>query len=106
MTTYVADQGFHNDTPPVHMGGDFAEHEKTYHGVLHLVKWVIVHLALLIVGLYFIIFGNAGPFGTFLIMASAVALAYGVISTPRVAEEQGMKAMSHEDSEGYPLTRA
>lgn len=92
--------------PRAHPGPDFAEHEKTFHGFMHLGRWFIVHLALLILGLYAMVFGGAGVFGGFLILLALIALGYGIISTPEAAEKEANRVLQHEDAEGNPIIRA
>lgn len=51
---------------------DFAEHERTYHSFLSVVKLSILSMALLVIGLYFVLFGGSPIFGGFVILASLV----------------------------------
>jgi hypothetical protein len=89
-----------------HPGPDFAEHERTFHGFMHLGRWFIAHLALLILGLYAMVFGGASVFGAFLVMLAVIALGYGIISTPEAAEKEANRVLQHEDAEGNPIIRA
>jgi hypothetical protein len=103
--THVLPDGTGID-PVVHPGPDYAEHERTFHGFMHIGRWFIVHLALLIVGLYAMVFGGAAVFGAFLIALAAIALGYGIISTPEAAEREAEKVLVHEDAEGNPIIHA
>lgn len=89
-----------------HPGPDFAEHERTFHGFMHLGRWFILHLALLLSGLYAMVYGGANTFGAFLIMLAVVAFGYGIVSTPEAAEKLGDRALQHEDADGNPIIRA
>src|SRR3954467_10503962 len=60
----------------------FREHVNTYNGFLHLLKWFVLHICVLVVALYFfIIQANAGAGGVLLAL-SIGALVYGIISVP------------------------
>jgi len=61
-----------NNAPVQFTEADFAAHEQTYNGFLSMVKLSIVSIALLVIGLYFILFGGAPIFGGFLILLSLV----------------------------------
>ncbi|MBW8638895.1 aa3-type cytochrome c oxidase subunit IV [Hoeflea sp. WL0058] len=66
---------------------DFETHEKTYYSVLHLVKWIMINLALILAALAFaFVLHSAFLGGSFLILA-LVALVYGVASIGRTARE-------------------
>ena len=56
-----------------HEAMDYAQHEKTWELVTNLVKWSIVQLAFLVVGLYCIIFASAPVAGVILILIGLVA---------------------------------
>ncbi|HEY4201734.1 MAG TPA: aa3-type cytochrome c oxidase subunit IV [Devosiaceae bacterium] len=51
---------------------DFAAHQRTYDSFMSLLKVSIVGLVLLVVGLYFILFGGASIFGGLLIILSLI----------------------------------
>jgi len=51
---------------------DFAAHERTYAAFMQTVKLSIICMALLVIGLYFILFGGAPIFGGFVILLSIV----------------------------------
>jgi hypothetical protein len=89
-----------------HPGPDFAEHERTFHGFMHIGRWFVAHLALLILGLYAMVYGGSTEFGAFLILLAAIALVYGIISTPEAAEIEAERVLEHEDAEGNPIIRA
>jgi drug/metabolite transporter (DMT)-like permease len=66
---------------------EYRVHQKTYFGFKHLLKWAIGHFAFLLLGLYaFVVQGNVQA-GVLFLMASAVVLVYGIITTPKSAEE-------------------
>ncbi|AKR56979.1 hypothetical protein GCM10011321_41050 [Youhaiella tibetensis] len=52
---------------------DYAEHERTYHGFVELLKLSILGLVILMVGLFFIIQGGQPLFGGVLIFAAIIA---------------------------------
>lgn len=51
---------------------DYAEHQRTYDGFVSLVKYGVLSLAILVVGLYFSIIGAQPVLGVVLILASVV----------------------------------
>jgi hypothetical protein len=66
---------------------DYASHQRTFRRFIHLLKWFVVHLALLLPALYFLIVGGQPIIGTLFLILSAVALGYGIISTPEAARD-------------------
>jgi len=66
---------------------DYRQHERTYTGFVHLIKWFVIHMTFDLVGLYFaIIEGN--PLGALVFVALGTAIVvFGVLSTPKAAEE-------------------
>ena len=92
--------------PVAHPGPDYAEHERTFHGFMQIGRWFIAHLALLILGLYAMVFGGSALFGGFLVTLAVIALGYGIISTPEAAEKEAEKVLAHEDAEGNPIIHA
>lgn len=56
--------------PVMESAMDYAEHEKTYSGFMAAVKYSIMSMAILVVGLYFAIIGEQPVIGAFLILAS------------------------------------
>ncbi|MET3900083.1 hypothetical protein ABIB57_004046 [Devosia sp. UYZn731] len=51
---------------------DYAEHQRTYDGFVSLVKYGVLSLAILVIGLYFAIIGAQPVLGVVLILASVV----------------------------------
>lgn len=51
---------------------DYAEHQRTYDGFVSLVKYGVLSLVILVVGLYFAIIGAQPVLGVVLILASVV----------------------------------
>lgn len=68
---------------------DYAAHERQYNRFLHLTKWFVIHLVLLLPALYFFIVAGEAVAGVLFLALAAVALGYGVISTPAVARDLG-----------------
>jgi len=60
---------------------DYAAHVRTYATFTHMTFWVGVHLALVLVGLYFTVIQGATMGGLFFILLGIVALGYGVVKT-------------------------
>ncbi|MDB5585280.1 MAG: hypothetical protein JWP26_250 [Devosia sp.] len=51
---------------------DYAEHQRTYDGFVSLVKYGVLSLVILVIGLYFAIIGAQPVLGVVLILASVV----------------------------------
>ena len=51
---------------------DYSEHQRTYDGFVSLVKYGVLSMAILVVGLYFAIIGAQPVLGVVLILASVV----------------------------------
>lgn len=56
-----------------HEAMDYAQHEQTWETVTDLVKWAIIQLAFILVGLYCCIVAGAAAFGIILILVGLVA---------------------------------
>ena len=66
---------------PVEM--DMPAHIATYNMFLNILKWFIVHLAILMTGLYFVIIANNPTFGMILVLVAIGAFFYGVLRNPK-----------------------
>jgi hypothetical protein len=73
--------------PAVPPAMDYASHERTYRRFMHLLKWFVIHLALLLPALYFFIIAGQGVVGTLFLGLALAALGYGVISVPEAAKD-------------------
>lgn len=64
----------HEPLPPLvqESAMDYAAHQRTYDAFVGMVKFSILSLAFLVVGLYFAIIGGQPAFGVVLIVLSAV----------------------------------
>ncbi len=51
---------------------DYAEHQRTYDGFVSLVKYGVLSMVILVVGLYFSIIGAQPVLGVVLILASVI----------------------------------
>lgn len=70
---------------PVQRDADFKEHTRTYNGFVHLTMWFLIHILLLLVGLYAMTLGGSVSFGAVLMVVAVAALIYGIVSTPSSA---------------------
>ncbi len=78
---------------------EFYHHEETYYGFLHLAKWFIGHVLLLVTALYFVVMHQALAFGIFLVLVALVVLGIGIATAPRAAHE-GAAQSDHRIEEG------
>lgn len=70
---------------PAQRSADFSEHTGTYNGFVHLAMWFLIHIGLLLIGLYAMTLGGSASGGAVLIVAAIAALIYGIVSTPASA---------------------
>jgi len=66
-----------------HEAMDYAQHERTWEGVTNLVKWAIIQLAFIIVGLFCVIQGGAPGLGVLLIVVGLAAPGIALLFAPR-----------------------
>lgn len=66
---------------------DFDAHVRTYNGFLNLAKWFCIHMAILLVGLYFIIIAGDPYVGGVFVLLAIGALGYGMMSNPKVRQD-------------------
>ncbi|WP_196258671.1 hypothetical protein [Pelagibacterium limicola] len=57
---------------------DISEHVRTYDKFVHLLGWFLVHIPLLLIGIYVMTLGEAPFGGAIVIFVSIVILIYGV----------------------------
>ena len=67
----------------MHEAMDYAQHEKTWETITNLVKWAIIQLAFIVVGLYCVIQAGVAPFGVFLILIGLVAPFVWLLFVPK-----------------------
>lgn len=70
---------------PIQRSADLAEHRGTYNGFIHLAMWFLIHIGLLLAGLYTMTLGDSAAGGALLISVAVAALIYGIVSTPASA---------------------
>lgn len=70
---------------PVQRDAEYREHTRTYNGFLHLTKWFLIHIPLLLLGIYAMTLGGSMAGGVVLIVVGIAALVYGILTTPRSA---------------------
>lgn len=66
---------------------DYVAHERTYRRFLHVARWFVIHMLLLLPALYFLIVGGQPLVGTIFLVLAIIALGWGVISTPEAARD-------------------
>ncbi|WP_332715908.1 aa3-type cytochrome c oxidase subunit IV [Pelagibacterium mangrovi] len=66
---------------PTQLDAEYAEHTRTYNGFVHLAKWFLIHMALLLGGIYVATLGGSVVGGVAIIVIAFAALIYGIIST-------------------------
>ena len=74
------------DIPPAI---DYARHERQFRRVIHLAKWFVFHVLLLLPALYFMLVGGQPITGVIFLALSLGALGYGILSTPTIARDVG-----------------
>lgn len=63
---------------------DYPAHVRTFNSVVSVAKWFMIHVAILLVALYFIGFGNAPAAGFLLVGFSIALLVYGLLRRPSI----------------------
>lgn len=66
---------------------DFESHVRTYNGFLNLLKWFVIHIALLLVGLYFIVIADQPAAGWTFIVIAVAALVFGLLQNPKIRQD-------------------
>ena len=66
-----------------HEAMDYAQHEKTWEGVTNLVKWAIIQLAFIVVGLFCVIQGGVPALGLVLIVVGLASPGIAILFAPR-----------------------
>ena len=74
---------------------DYVEHEKTYASVLHMMRWFVLHTALMLIGLYFLLIPQNGWAGSFFVVVGVIVLGYGVVSMQRARDRARNPARWH-----------
>lgn len=64
---------------------EFETHDRTYHGFGHMLLWFVIHMALILLGLFALGIVGTPSGGVTLILIGIAALGYGIFSTPRAA---------------------
>jgi hypothetical protein len=72
---------------PTGVDPEMADHLATYHGFLSLTKWFIIHVALVLVGLYFMVIAHNFAIGILFFLVSICLLVYGIVKRPEVQED-------------------
>ncbi|HEV7346209.1 MAG TPA: aa3-type cytochrome c oxidase subunit IV [Devosia sp.] len=95
-----ADPMVNSPTPPI-ASMDFQHHVNTYNRFLHLTKWFVIHLCVLLVSLYFFIIAANGIGGVVFLVLAIAALVYGIMSVPegRTAAAAAAGATDREPDE-------
>jgi hypothetical protein len=72
---------------PTAVDPEMAAHIATWNGFLSLTKWFIIHMALILVGLYFMVIAHNMGVGILFFVVSVCLLIYGVVKRPEVQED-------------------
>ncbi|QYO76087.1 aa3-type cytochrome c oxidase subunit IV [Devosia salina] len=68
-------------------GMDYPAHVRTYNGFMNLLKWFVIHIAILLAGLYFVVLAGDPYAGGVLILAAIGALVYGLLNNPGIRQD-------------------
>ncbi len=66
---------------------DFASHVRTFNRVLATAKWFIIHLAIIIVALYFAVIQGSPVVGGVLILCSIALLVFGALRRSPIRDD-------------------
>jgi hypothetical protein len=96
----MADTSIADDvrTEPPEM--DYRSHRRQFERYLHLLKWFVIHMLLILPMLYFFLVGHQLVTGTMFLILALAALAYGVVSMGSIARdvEAGFESAGHPGS--------
>ncbi len=67
----------------MHEAMDYAQHERTWEGVTNLVKWAIIQLAFIVVGLFCVIQAGVPGWGLLLIVIGLASPGIWMLFSPR-----------------------
>ena len=73
---------------------DYAAHKRQYNRFVHLLKWFIIHFALLLPALYFYIIAGDAMTGTVLLVLALGAFVYGILSIGSIRHDVEAAAVS------------
>ena len=73
--------------PPPASGMDYESHVQTYNRFVHLVKWFMIHMAFVVVALYFFIIEHNGIAGAVVLLAGIAVLLFGLFRNPNVRRD-------------------
>lgn len=87
MARSATHDDLHDDVRVEPPAMDYAAHKRQYNRFVHLLKWFIIHMALLLTALYcFIIIGEAMTGAFFLVLALA-AFVYGILTVSSIRHD-------------------
>lgn len=84
MATIVSPQDDDIVEEPRSSSMDYAAHERMFNAFISVGKWFVVHLAILLVALYFAVIAAQPGIALFLLLCSVALLVYGVLHRPSV----------------------
>jgi hypothetical protein len=77
---------------------DYASHKRQFERFLHLLKWAVIHVLLILPMLYFYLVGHQPVLGTVFLLLGLGALGYGIVTTGSI----GRDIEAAFDSAGHP----
>ena len=84
----MADYVTHPPEPPPEGEADYRDYARTYYSFLHLIRWTLGHLAILIVSIYCFAIADQPLLGTAVLALALVIAVWGIATTPAVAHKQ------------------
>ena len=76
-----------NDIETLPPAMDYASHERQYRRFLHLLKWFVVHVALLLGAVYSYLVASQPVAGTLFLVLGLAALGYGIVTTSGIRQD-------------------
>lgn len=58
----------------------YAEHERTYRGFVTLSVWFVIHVFLILAGIYFVTLGESPYLGGFFWLLALILMGYGILN--------------------------
>lgn len=67
---------------------DYRDHARTYYAFLHILRWTLGHLVLVLGSIYCFAIANQPLLGTAVLALAFVVAVWGIATTPNVAHRQ------------------
>jgi hypothetical protein len=81
---------------------DYREHLRTFSSFTHFLKWSAIHVAVLLLGLYFLVIPGDPVTGMTVIVLAIGAFIWGMLRVPAIEKNAETALKPHRDSDEEP----